>query len=171
MSAPLVPSPLDYIGRRRFAFYPAIKNAEPNDWRLGSGSWSEVQVVNTQTGREIWIPRQYIGAVSDGSGPLLIVGLRKALDFRSGSLQPRVKRVIEMPPFREEPFGFEPASARPAADGPARVVAIRLERRKKSPVLKAIIGLAISALLTWLLFGFDWEGCSHSGGLCAISSR
>jgi uncharacterized protein (DUF433 family) len=28
MPAPLVPSPLDYVGRRRFAFYPPVKNAE-----------------------------------------------------------------------------------------------------------------------------------------------
>jgi hypothetical protein len=167
VSAPLVPSPLDYIGRRRFAFYPAIKNAEPNDWRLGTGSWSEVQVVNFQTGREIWIPRQYIGAVSDGSGALLIVGLRKALDFRAGALQPRVKRVIEMPPSNNERFGFEPV----ASAGPAPVVAIRLEQPKKSPMSKALVGLAIGALLTWLLFGFDWDNCSHSSGLCATSSR
>jgi hypothetical protein len=169
--APLVPSPLDYVGRRRFAFYPAIKNAEPNDWRLGSGSWSEVQVFNAQNGREIWIPRQYIGAVSDGSGSLLIVGLRKALDFRSGALQPRIKRVIEMPPSNEQRFGFETSPSRPASAGPAPVVAIRLEQPKKSTVSKAVVGLAIGALLTWLLFGFDWDSCSHSGGLCAISLR
>ena len=80
MSAPLVPSPLDYIGRRRFAFYPPIKNFEPNEWMLGTGSWTEVQIVNSRTGIEIWIPRQYIGAVSESSGVLLIVGLRKELE-------------------------------------------------------------------------------------------
>ena len=57
-----MPSPLDYIGPRRFAFYPAIRNADPNEWILGTGSRSEVQVINAQTGREIWVPRQHIGA-------------------------------------------------------------------------------------------------------------
>jgi len=96
MAAPFMPSPLDCIGRQRFGFYPPIENAGPNEWLLGAGSRSEVQVVNTQTGVEIWIARQYIGAVSDHTN-VLTVGLRKALEWRAGELQPRVKRVIEMP--------------------------------------------------------------------------
>jgi hypothetical protein len=97
MSAPLVPSPLDYVGRRRFALYPAVDNVGPNEWVLGTGSWSEVQVVNSQTGAEIWIPRQYIGGVSDRYDSVLVVELTKELEFKSGSLEPRIKRVIEMP--------------------------------------------------------------------------
>jgi hypothetical protein len=127
-----------------------------------------VQVVNTKTGRELWIPRQYIGAVSDAGDALLIVGLRKALDVRSGEVTPRVKRVIEMP------HATEPSEAKLFAPGrttgPGRIIAIRLEDRKKSPASKAIVGLAIGALLAWLLFGFDWDNCSPSSGLCAATS-
>jgi hypothetical protein len=166
MSAPLIPSPLDYIGTRRFAFYPTIKNADPNEWRLGTGARSEIQVVNTKTGRELWIPRQYIGAVSDTGDLLLIVGLRKELNVRSGEVEPHVKRVIEMP--RTEPDNRDRLSD--YSHEPARVVAIRLESRKKSAAARAVVGLTISALLAWLLFSFDWNHCSHSSGLCAATS-
>jgi hypothetical protein len=157
VSAPLVPSPLDYIGRRRFAFYPAIRNSGPNDWRLGCSSWFEVQAINAQTGCELWIPRPYIGAVSDGSGPLFIVGLRKELDLRDGSLQPRVKRVIEMP-LASDPADFEETPSRPGYSGPAAVVAIRLETSKKSPMNKALARFAIGVLLSMLLAGLIGSG-------------
>ena len=146
MSAPFVPSPLDYIGLRRFAFYPAIKNADPNEWILGTGSRSEVQVNNAKTGREIWVPRQHIGAVSDAGNALLTVGLRKPLDLRSGSLEPRVKRVIDIP---REATGLFPS--RNPAPHPAPVVAIRLDDSRKSAASKAIVGLAIGSLLACLL--------------------
>lgn len=116
MSAPLVPSPLDYVGRRPFAFYPPIRNAHPNAWVIGTSAWTEVQVVNARDGYELWIPRQYIGAVSESDSPLLIVGLTKELDFRNGTLAPRVKRVIEMPHAPEanqQPEQDPPGHSRP----------------------------------------------------------
>lgn len=152
MSAPLVPSPLDYIGHRRFALYPAIKNFEPNEWMLGAGSCTEVQVVNAKTGVEIWIPRWYIGAVSDANYPLLIVGLTKELAYRAGTLEPRVKRVIEMPqkpPNVDEPWKFGDSEARRSA-GPAQVVAIRVENREDSPMNKALIALGIASIVSFL---------------------
>ena len=151
MSAPLVPSPLDYVGRRRFAFYPPIKNFEPNEWMLGTGSWTEVQIVNSRTGIEIWIPRQYIGAVSESSGVLLIVGLRKELEYRAGSLSPRVKRVIEMPRNPDIAPHLRPDSERRPA-GPAPVVGIRIENRGNSPMNKALLALGLAFLLSFLAF-------------------
>jgi|SRR5581483_1274278 len=150
MSAPLVPSPLDYIGRRRFSFYPAIENAEPNEWVLGSGSWSEVQVVNASTGRELWIPRQYVGAVSDTDGPLLIVGLTKDLENGAHGLSPRIKRVIEMPHAENERTNsFDAERRRPS--GPAPVIGIRVENREDSSMNKALVTLGIGALVMSLL--------------------
>src|SRR6185437_1619978 len=142
MSAPLVPSPLDYVGLRPFAFYPAIKNADPNEWLLGTGSWSEVQVVNAQTGREVWVPRQYIGAVSETEGVLLIVGLTKDLAFHEGGVEPCVKRVIEMPHAEEVPVGADAEQPRRGA-GPAAVVGIRLAERRDSSMNRAFATLAI----------------------------
>jgi hypothetical protein len=148
MAAPFMPSPLDCIGRERFGFYPAIENAGPNEWLLGAGSRSEVQAINAQTGVEIWIARQYIGAVSDHTN-VLTVGLRKALEFREGELQPRVKRVIEMP---QAAAGFSKARIE---QGPASVVAIRLEDGRKSHVSKAVVGIAVGGLLLALLAWFE----------------
>jgi hypothetical protein len=124
MSAPLVPSPLDYIGRRKFSFYPPIANAEPNEWLRGTGSWSEVQVVNAATGQEIWIPRQYIGGVSDGPGLRLFVELSQELCYEQGVLVPRVKRVIEMPQAVELRTDKKRWKRRA---GPASVVGIKVE--------------------------------------------
>ncbi len=146
MSAPLVPSPLDYVGRRKFAFYPPIVHPDPNEWMLGTGSRSEVQVVNARTGREIWISRQYIGAVSETSSPLLIVGLTKSLMFREGAVEPRVKEVIEMPPVpRSQPGNGVGAGPRNAH--PAQVTAIRLEPRSDSALNKAMVFTFISAVV------------------------
>ena|ERR1700685_2764595 len=149
MSAPLVPSPLDYVGRRRFAFYPPVKNADPNEWLLGTGSWSEVQVVNAGTGCEIWIPRQYIGGLSGGSNGLLIVELKKELEFRCGAIEPRVNRVIEMPHAKRKAETL--AEEAPRTSGPAPVVGIRLEDRAESTMSKAIVTLGIGAFGVWLL--------------------
>jgi hypothetical protein len=125
MSAPLMPSPLDYIGRRRFAFYPAIRYADPNSWILGAGSWSEVQVVNAKTGLDLWIPRRYIGAVSE-SHDALVVGLTQQIDLRNGEVVPRGhKRIIEMPLPNESVLHSR-------NNGPAQVVGIRLENKTRS---------------------------------------
>jgi hypothetical protein len=147
MSAPLVPSPLDYVGRRRFAFYPPIRNAQPNEWMLGTPAWGEVQVVNPSTGRELWVPRQYIGAVSDGS-EVLIVGLTTELEMRGGAVEPRRRRVIQMPQTTD---GGVAAEGAPRNAGPAPVVGIRLEDRAESTMSKAVVTLGIGALLISLL--------------------
>ncbi len=150
MSAPLVPSPLDYIGPRRFAFYPAIKNAEPNEWLLGKGSWSEVQVVNAHTGGRMWIPRQCVGAVCDSHEGILIVGLTKELEFRAGALGPRFKRVIEMPrDSKTQPRPWVQPHPRPP--GPAPVIGIRVEHREDSPMSRAIVTLAVAAIIVSLV--------------------
>lgn len=142
MSAPLVPSPLDYIGRRRFALYPAIRNTTPNVWMLGTGSWGEVQFVNAKTGSEIWVPRVYIGAVSE-SVDSLVVELTQDLELRGDAVEPRGRRVIEMPTHAHFPvkrlFPSEPA-------GPATVVGIRLERPEPSPFHKTPFRLGIFVL-------------------------
>ena len=149
MSAPLVPSPLDYIGRRRFAFYPAIRHPDPNEWLLGTGSWSEVQAVNAHTGREIWISRRYIGAVSESADPLLIVGLTETLDFRDDAFGARPARVIQMPAKRPpEMEGFETVRRSP---GLAPVVAIRLESRTDTSLGRALMTSFVGAVVLALL--------------------
>ncbi len=145
-----MPSPLDYVGRRRFAFYPPIAHADPNEWLLGVGDRSEVQVVNAQTGREIWVSRRYIGAVSETNSQLLIVGLTKALDLREGAVEPRVKQIIEMPPATgtAKEAAFEGPHCRST---PAPVIEIRLESRAESTLNKAMLATCICAIVLALL--------------------
>lgn len=149
MSAPLIPSPLDDIGRRQFSFRPSIKNADPNEWMLAVVSWSEIKVVNARTGREIWMPRRYIDAVSCTGGPMLAVTLTKELEYRAGALWPRVKRVIEMPRAREEFAASNPVP--PRFSGPAPVEGIRLEDRADSPTNKALAYAGVGAIVLSIL--------------------
>ncbi len=150
MSAPLLPSPLDYIGLRRFAFYPPIAHSDPNEWLLGRSARAEVQVVNVHTGREIWIPRQHIGAVSETSDALLVVGLTKALKFREGSIEPERKEVIEIPSgpggTRERRFRIAPPDLRPAP-----VVAIRLASKTEWSLPRVLVTTCTGALVVALL--------------------
>ena len=150
MSAPLVPSPLDYIGRRPFAFYPPISHPDPNEWLLGGGSHSEVQVVNAHTGHEVWLSRQYIGAVSESNSSLLIVGLTKALRFSEGMLEPKVKQVIEMPRPETLRKGWISPSGHPQTS-PGSVVEIRLETRSESTFGKAMILTCIGVIVIALV--------------------
>jgi hypothetical protein len=142
MSAPLVPSPLDYIGRRHLAFYPEIRRAGPNEWMMGAGSWSEVQFVNAETGNEIWVSRAYIGAVSEGAD-CLVVGLTQDLELRRGRVEPRGRRVIEMPP---------PEDKVRERRGPAAVVGIRLERASPSAFQRTSVRVGVCVLFVAGLF-------------------
>jgi hypothetical protein len=149
MLAPLMPSPLDQIGRQRFSFSPAIKNADPNEWMLAISSWSEIKVVNPQTGCEIWIPRRYIDGLSYASHPVLIIQLTKELEYKAGALSPRVQRVIEMPCAAN---GCRTNNAlHDRVPGPASVVGIRLEDRAGSSTEKALSYAGIGAILVSIL--------------------
>ena len=61
MSVPPIPAPLDQLRQRRFSFYPSIVNIEHNEWVVRCATWGEVQVMNTKTGIEIWIPLRLLG--------------------------------------------------------------------------------------------------------------
>ncbi len=147
MSAPLMPSPLDHIGGHHFSFFPPIRNAEPNEWILAVVSWSEIKVINARTGREVWMPRQYIHSVSFG-GPVPAVGITKELEYSGGTLRPRVKYVIEMPLAAHE---TRVAPAAPRLPGPAPVIGIRLEDREDSPTNKALVLTGIGAIVVSVL--------------------
>lgn len=142
MSAPLVPSPLDYVGRRTFSFYPPIRGAEPNVWYLRSSSWSEVQVVNAENATKLWLSRQYVGGVSDRDAHL-VVELTTQLDFADGSVAPHMKRIIEMPQHAE---ALTKPGRKPRR-GPAPVVGIRTESPEPASTrLLAKIGLGVVVL-------------------------
>src|ERR1700685_2996715 len=97
MSIAPLPTPLQHLGGRRFSFYPPIRNLEPNEWLYRRATWSECVVVNTRSGEEIWVPRIFLGEVSRIDEPVMIVGLNRELECRSGAIIPRQRRVIELP--------------------------------------------------------------------------
>lgn len=154
MPAPWLPPLVEEIGRRRFAFYPSIANAEPNEWLIRGASWTVVEAVNARTGLAIAIPRHFVGTVSEADDPILIVGLMKELEYREGAVWPRVRRVIEMPravngdPAPDVP----PWRAAPGGPvGPAPVVAIRLHGSSESRFGKALVAVGVSAVVVSLL--------------------
>ena len=89
---------LESFGRRPFSFYPAIRNVEYNEWLYVRETWSELQVSNSKTGDEVWIPRHYIGTISSADEPVLIVGLKRELELKGGAVWPYERQVIQMPP-------------------------------------------------------------------------
>lgn len=148
MSAPLVPSPLDYLGYRKFVLYPAIANAGPNEWLRGKSSWSATQLVNAVTGQELWVPWQYICGVSDRPGLDLVVELKEDLECHDGNVSPRVKRVIPMPVAAPE------VRKRKQRREPAPVIAIKTEDEVHTASNKAsriLLVIALACVVTGLL--------------------
>lgn len=102
MPEPLSTSAMESFGNRPFSFYPAIRNVEYNEWTFLRDTWSEVQVVNSKSGDEVWIPRLYLGTISSADEPILIVGLKKELELKGGAVWPYDRQVLSMPaPPRE----------------------------------------------------------------------
>ena len=97
MPAPHIPTPLEQLGDRPFSFYPAIQNIQHNEWQFRRAHPDEIQVMNTKSLQELWIPRGFLSGVSSIEEPVVIVGLLKELEYREGIVVPHVRRVIEMP--------------------------------------------------------------------------
>lgn len=118
MSSQPGPPPLEHLGQRPFSFYPPIVNIEHNEWMYHSATWSEMRVLNTKTGEELWIPRKYVGEISKVDEPVMIVGLLKELEYKAGMLWPYERRVLEMP--RAAGAAPEAASGEPLPPVPGR---------------------------------------------------
>ena len=145
---PLLPAPLAELGRRRFAFYPAIKGVEHNEWIAGRANWTEVQVINASSAEELWIPRRLLGEISRADGPVAIVGLLKELEYSQGVVLPHARRVIEMP--RAVNDLLHPA----VHTHPAAVVEIRAESAGDSRTRKLIRGSVAVGILACVAAGF-----------------
>jgi hypothetical protein len=156
MAAPVPPS-LEQLGSRPFSFYPAILGVVHNEWAFRRATWSELLVVNRTTEQEVWIPRRFIGEVSRIDEPVVIVGLNKELEYKSGLVTPHERRVIEIARPASNPP--KPVEAAIPAPRHAHVVGIRLEDGAESRVgrmlMVAIAGgiLACIAIVTVLSWG------------------
>jgi hypothetical protein len=142
MASPPIPPPLDHLATRPFSFYPPVVNVEHNEWLFRKATWSEILVVNCRSGAEVWIPRRFVGEVARIEDPVLIVGLSRELEFKSGMIVPFQRRVIEMPVA----VGASMATAvAPGRNEPAPIVGIRLEPSDRRIV--KLIGIAVAALI------------------------
>jgi hypothetical protein len=153
MSAPLVPSPLDYVGLRKFLLYPPISNISPNEWLRGKSSWSGAQFVNAITGQDVWVPWRSICGVSDRPGLQLVVELKDELEYRDGAVSPRVKCVIPLPVTHQDKTPVKRKRGR--RKGPAAVVGIRIEPEPATAphwIAKTLLILLALFLLATLVF-------------------
>jgi hypothetical protein len=138
------------LAGRTFAFFPAVRNIEHNEWTLEKETWSEVLAKNARTGQEIWVPRSHIGKVSSADTPILIVGLLRELQFKGGGVSPFRQQVVSMP----SPGG----ASRPAVAGseppPPKRSNSAADRQTFSFIGKALLaGLAV--VLLFVMFNFS----------------
>ena len=151
--------PLLELGQRRFSFYPPVVNIEHNEWTFRRATWTDVQVMNTKTRAEVWVPRRFVGEVSSVDAPFIIVGLLKELECKEDVLVPHVRRVIEMP---RAVNGAVNSRIRPFArgkrldgepDAPAPVIAIRLEPEGGSRTRRVLRGSVAAGILVCFIAG------------------
>ncbi len=151
---PHIPTPLEQLGGRPFSFYPAIVNIEHNEWLLQRAGGDEIEVLNTKTKSELWIPRRFLSGVSSIEEPVVIVGLVKELEYKEGVVVPHVQRVIEMPrAVNDVPW----RSAAPVEPGyRAPVVGIKVESepdaRKGRPLLVKIAAGLLTCVVGMIAF-------------------
>jgi hypothetical protein len=144
MSEPNGPA-LDDLGKRHFSFYPAILNIEHNEWRLLRAAWSEILVVNAKTGQEVWIPRRLVGEVVRVDEPVMIIGLRKELEYKAGAVWPRERRLLAMTRMGGRPQALDKApDGRSSGGGLGRTPAAEA---KISRLIGGAVLLAISLLV------------------------
>ncbi len=154
MSIPPIPPTLESLGDRAFSFYPPVLNVEHNEWKFSKGTWSEILVVNTKTNMEVWVPRRMLGEVSRVDEPVMIVGLKRELEYRAGTLVPHERRIIEMPKAVND--STRPVESEPAPPGPISVSAMRtMNEGAESRIGKMILmALGGSLLVTFLIVGY-----------------
>lgn len=151
MPGPLIPTPFDQIGRRPFLFYPAIVGIEHNEWILRRITSSEVQVANTKTSEELWIPRRFLGEVSAIEDPFLIAGLIQELEYQAGEVLPHRRRVIQMP--RAVNGSAAIPSRAPVSVGRAPVIGIRVETGPTSRTGKRLLTWIVAGILACVIAG------------------
>lgn len=153
VSGPIIPTPLDHLGPQPFSFYPAILNIEHNEWTFRRATGSDIQVTNTKTDADLWVPRRFVGEVSLVGEPVMIVGLVKELEYREGAVYPHVRRVIEMPLAVNDSarrVAREPENRGPKPHRLAEVVGIRIESPRESRAGRIMFGTIAAGLLACL---------------------
>jgi len=146
MSLPPISS-LERLGNRAFSFYPPILNIEHNEWFFRRGSMAEILVMNSRSKEEIWIPRRFLGEISQIEDPVVIVGLVKELEYKAGAVWPHQRRVIEMPLAVGERSRTLPASEAPAPVIDIRTPSVTDSRMSKLVGFTLLVGVVASVAI------------------------
>lgn len=160
-------SELTELAGREFSFYPSIEGVETNLWELRDSNWSEFLVRNTGDGKEVWIPRRYLGEISSTDRPVTIVGLNRSLQMRAGQVWPVQKQVVAMP---RVPAGEKDTVTASAAEIDAKQAAMtfRLDAGEKKIGRLIGVALAVAILLVAGVVFFSRE--KESGGTVAFEA-
>jgi hypothetical protein len=161
MSTP--PAPLhDELEGRSFSFYPPILGIDHNEWRLHEATWSELVVRNTKTSLDVAIPRKLIGSLGQVDEPVMIVGLTRELEYRTGSVWPTERKIRSMPAPPLRPVLRMPGEA--AADTGPRGLSAMIgtgDSGAESKIARligiAFASIAVVGLLLWALVRFTPE--------------
>src|ERR1035437_7118718 len=149
MSMSLLPGLLGLTAGRSFSLYPPILGIGRNEWRFRRATWSEFVIVNTQSGEEACIPRSFVGDVS-ANAPMVIVGLKREMEWRDGMAVPYRRHVVELPIAVNDFVPATPRENRPLR--PAPVINIRLESRApvntgRKAVVVVMLGVVSAAIV------------------------
>jgi len=136
---------------RTFAFFPAIRSFEHNEWTLEKQTWSEVLVKNKRTAEEIWIPRSHIGKIATSDSPIMIVGLLKELQYKAGAVVPYRPQVVPMPSPVSAARGRIDDEPEPAVPRRGSSVA---DTQTFSFIAKAVLA-ALSVVVLFVMFSFS----------------
>ena len=118
-----------------------------NEWEFRRAHPDEIQVMNTKSLQELWIPRGFLSGVSSIEEPFVIVGLLKELEYREGIVVPHVRRVIQMPLAANDiPRPWLNIPAEPGQLAP--VVGIRVESTPESQKGRKMLGAVAAGILT-----------------------
>jgi hypothetical protein len=147
MSMSLLPGLIGLTGGRSFAFYPPILGIAHNEWRFRRATWTDVVVINTKSGDEACIPRSFLADVS-ANAPVVIVGLRREMEWRDGMAVPYRRPVVELPIAVNDNTPAPPRARRPAP-----VVSIRLDAPRttaatgRKAVVVMMLGVVAAAVV------------------------
>jgi hypothetical protein len=159
MPGPIVET-LEDLGDRHFSFYPAILNIEHNEWTLGQMNWSEVSVVNAKTGAEVWIPRRFVGEFSSAADPMIILGLRKELEYKAGAVWPRERQLFSLPKSRSL---YTPKPSSHEGPPPPHGATRTAEGQEKQISRLIVTALAIAVTLILVVVAITMRPVSFKG--------
>ncbi len=150
---------IDRFTGRPFSFYPPILNVEHNQWVYVESTWSEMKVRNTGSAEELWIPRRYVGEVSQVDDPVMIVGLNHELSHKGGIVTPHRRTLLSMPRTTHIPAPLSPALSAPPPRSKPRRTESATEKSVGRLIMIALV-VAISATFLTVMLTRD----RHAGG-------